>query len=472
MLPLLEQCDIGGALRAGPRQGRCGNATPEHAAALQQARQVDSIIGLVVAPLLFLLLVGFAAWHWLRFGRDPVYLDDPSIHMPAPPADLTPASAALVWDGRSSRHTLTTALLDLASHGSLAFREEQTGTIVHHTKIGIETRPTVTDSPELRLIRRHTLSPAETSIAERLAGLPSLDETGYLAPTHLTDVATLTAKFDIDLEAHAVTKGWLSGPPTKVAQRWYRGAAIEAVAGIALFILGVNLPSQGFVLLGIALAAAGVLTWIIGRQMPARTMSGAMIRAMLAAYRRTLDKTMAQARSLRQVVDEAQLAWIETPDQAFVWGVALGLQSAVQGVLDRSFDDVRAGSGAGHERVVPDLVRRRDREWARRRLGWRGEWRTDVELADPEHRRDAGGDRDRRLGAVERWVGWRWRRLRRRGRLRWRRRRRRLLSRRRRPAAASGSAAPSWSDLGGFEADALHSPPWVPSRRWMSSSRS
>ncbi|MFI5226709.1 MAG: TPM domain-containing protein, partial [Candidatus Limnocylindrales bacterium] len=257
MLPLLEQCDIGGALRVALDKVDAA-ATPEHAAALQQARQVDSIVGLVIAPVLFLLLVGFAAWQWLRFGRDPVYLDDPSVHMPAPPADLTPASAALIWDGRSSRHTLTTALLDLASHGSLAFREEQTGTIVHHTKVGIETRPEVPDSSELRLIRRHSLSVAETSLAQRLAGLPSLDETGYLGPTHLTDVAALTAKFDIDLEAHAVTKGWLSGPPTKVAQRWYRAAAVEAVAGIAFFILGANLPSQGFVLLGVALAAAGV----------------------------------------------------------------------------------------------------------------------------------------------------------------------------------------------------------------------
>ena len=158
-----------GASQGGTRS--TPDATPDHAGGLQQARQVDAIIGLVVAPLLLLLLVGFAVWHWLRFGRDPVYLDDPSVHMPAPPADLTPASAALVWDGRSSRHTLTTALLDLASHGSLAFARSRPAPSSTHTTIGIETRPTVTDSPELRLIRRHPLSPAETSIAERLAGL-------------------------------------------------------------------------------------------------------------------------------------------------------------------------------------------------------------------------------------------------------------------------------------------------------------
>ena len=59
-------------------------------------------------------------------------------------------------------------------------------------------------------------------------------------------------------------------------------------------------------------------------------MPGAMIRAMLAAYRRTLEKTMAQARSMDQVVDEAGLDWLETPDQAVVWGTALGLQKEIE----------------------------------------------------------------------------------------------------------------------------------------------
>jgi hypothetical protein len=77
--------------------------------------------------------------------------------------------------------------------------------------------------------------------------------------------------------------------------------------------------------------------------MPAVTMPGAMIRAMLAAYRRTLEKTMAQARSMGQVVDEAKLEWLETPDQAVVWGVALGLQGAVEEVLERTASDVKAG---------------------------------------------------------------------------------------------------------------------------------
>ena len=42
-----------------------------------------------------------------------------------------------------------------------------------------------------------------------------------------------------------------------------------------------------------------------------------------------------------QVVDQAGLTWLETPDQAVVWGTALGLQSDIENVLKRSIDDVQ-----------------------------------------------------------------------------------------------------------------------------------
>jgi uncharacterized membrane protein len=46
---------------------------------------------------------------------------------------------------------------------------------------------------------------------------------------------------------------------------------------------------------------------------------------------------------MNQVVEQAQLEWLETPDQAVVWGTALGLQSDIEQVLERSADDASAG---------------------------------------------------------------------------------------------------------------------------------
>ena len=42
-------------------------------------------MGLIGAPVVLLGLIGSAVFAWLRYGRDPVYLDDPSIHMAGPP---------------------------------------------------------------------------------------------------------------------------------------------------------------------------------------------------------------------------------------------------------------------------------------------------------------------------------------------------------------------------------------------------
>jgi hypothetical protein len=94
--------------------------------------------------------------------------------------------------------------------------------------------------------------------------------------------------------------------------------------------------------------------------MPKVTMAGAMIRAMLAAYRRTLHKTMEQSRSMQQVVDGAGLSWLETPDQAVVWGTALGLQGDIEEVLKRSLEDVQTGQAAMATTWFPGWYRSSD----------------------------------------------------------------------------------------------------------------
>ena len=38
------------------------------------------------------------------------------------------------------------------------------------------------------------------------------------------------------------------------------------------------------------------------------------------------------------------MPWLETPDQAVVWGVALGLHEEVERVFDRTLDDLRTGA--------------------------------------------------------------------------------------------------------------------------------
>ena len=168
MLPLLKAADLDGALLVA-MQRVDANATADHAATLNRARTINAVIGLVVGPLALVLLIAWPVLHWLRFGRDPHYLDDASILMPAPPPDLTAAAGALVFDGRSSRHTLTTAMLDLASRDEIAFRPE-----VHRLakdRMGIEVHDPNEDNPQVALNRRKPISPAEIYARTSLAGL-------------------------------------------------------------------------------------------------------------------------------------------------------------------------------------------------------------------------------------------------------------------------------------------------------------
>ncbi|HEV7810000.1 MAG TPA: TPM domain-containing protein, partial [Candidatus Limnocylindrales bacterium] len=343
MLPRLRGRDDDGALLAALRRVDAA-ATPEHAATLERARQTDAVLGLLVAPLIAVGLLGWALASWLRFGRDPVYLDDPSIHMAGPPEALTPAAAVFVIEGTSSRRALTTALLDIASRGHIAFREEH-GLLGMGRKVGIDLNPPAPD-PETRARQLRNdgrgLGEPEQGVLRRLTTMKVGDD-GYIEPDELLQFGSHVPAFNSGLEREVVARGWFLEKPSRVMSRWVgRGVGIAILGGIAAFI-GVQLPSDGLLFIGIAGIVAGVGIAVIGRSMPAVSLPGAMIRAMLAAYRRTLKKTMDQARSMDQVVAEAGLPWLETPDQAVVWGTALGLNQEIEAVLGRSLDDQRDG---------------------------------------------------------------------------------------------------------------------------------
>ncbi|MGZ8502791.1 MAG: TPM domain-containing protein, partial [Candidatus Limnocylindrales bacterium] len=354
MLPLLREADFDGAI-AVALDKIDGAATAEHAATLQQARQVNAVLGLVGAPVLFMSLAGWAFVNWRRYGKDPVYLDDPSILMPAPPPDLTAASGAMVMDGGTSRRALTTAMLDLASRGVISFREDG-GILGFGKKVGIDVAPPpgdeVLEAQRARNARRPT-GPAEGVALRHLRSIGGSADGAYITPDELPRFGEHVSSFDAALENHVVSRGWFKEAPSKVMGRWVVRGFLAVSAGIAALIAGFVVPISGLVLVGAGAIAGGIVVLVFARGMPAVTMPGAMIRAMLAAYRRTLQKTMAQSRSMQQVVAEAGLDWLDTPDQAVVWGTALGLQDEIEAVLARSLEDVRRGTSSGYVPYFP-----------------------------------------------------------------------------------------------------------------------
>lgn len=340
MLPRLRQCDLDGALTAALAKVDAAT-TAARAQQLQLARQVDAATGLVLAPLVFVALVGWAGWSWVRYGRDPEYLDDPSVLMPAPPPGLTPATAAVIVDGVVNRHALTTALVDLAGRGELRFRRP--GATSERTSLDILDPDTA--DPRIRRNRSVPLGDAEQFLLTNLRQISG--GAGQLSADELMAMRAITPRFDKLLGAGVVAAGWYREDPDKSTERWSFRAGIVLVLGILGMAVAGNLPSSGLLLLGGALVAASFAMFVLARVMPQRTMSGAMVYAWLAAYRRTLEHMLVGARSMDEVVSSHVLPWVDTPDQAIVWGFALGLHHEVEDVLERSIETAREAAATG-----------------------------------------------------------------------------------------------------------------------------
>ncbi|MGH2464520.1 MAG: DUF2207 family protein, partial [Candidatus Limnocylindrales bacterium] len=344
MLPKLEDCDMDGALTAG--LGPINDAaTPENAANLSRGRIINALIGLVLAPAIIILSLASVSIAWYRRGRDAVYLDDPSVLMPAPPPDLTPASAALVYDDRSSRRALTTAMLDLASRGEIAFDVPDPK---HPSTIAIDLAPPAPTDPAVvasqQSAMRQKLTDAETYALTMLHSVGGDGE--RIESDEIPKFGTYTPTFNSKLEDHAVAQGWFVEAPTKAISRYSGRGGIELILGFVAFIFAASATISGLIFVAVGLLAGGAVSIAIAQAMPARTKDGAIINAQLKAYRRTLEATMAQARSMNEVVASAKLDWLDSPDRAVVWGVALDLNHEVQAVLGRTVEDVQRGVAA------------------------------------------------------------------------------------------------------------------------------
>jgi hypothetical protein len=156
------------------------------------------------------------------------------------------------------------------------------------------------------------------------------------------------------LEADAVRLGWFHERPRRAIARWLAVGGVEVVLGGGVLALGLLAPSSGATALGVAIGLGGLVTLAVARAMSQRTPNGAMVDGMLKAYRRTLQKTMALARSMDDVIaDQTVRILASTPDEAVVWGIALGLHREVAAVLQRSLEDRSAAQGAGATGPMP-----------------------------------------------------------------------------------------------------------------------
>ena len=204
---------------------------------------------------------------WFRHGRDPVYLDDPSIHIPAPPVGLTPAAGALVRDGKSSRRALTAASLDLAARGLIGFEAAADGAARPDDR-AVDPSPRPRRPPTRsrwrgssgRARARPTTRP--TFLLQRLHSIGGA--AGLIDHTELLKLGTDVSGFDKRLEEHVVSQGWFTEPPAKATGRWV-GRGVLAIIGGAIGAVRRAQPAVGRARssLGGALIAAGIVMLIL-----------------------------------------------------------------------------------------------------------------------------------------------------------------------------------------------------------------
>jgi uncharacterized membrane protein YgcG len=328
MKPLLVDGNFDGALAKALADIDTAG-TPQHADELSRARILNALVGFGAA-ILAALLVLVVLYRWYTHGRDPIYVDDNSILMPAPPDGLTPAMATLLMDDRTSSRTVSAAMVDLAARGLLRFQQDSEF-LVKKTSIGVTGQAAQITTPEAGLFVAISQEVGPDGFVPTAAGRKLLPAIGQLKS---------------DLETLSVQEGWLTGKPTRVVGIWIAVAIVEGLAAIPLFIWTILLDASGGFLGGGALVIAAVVTGITAWFMPCRTRLGAMLRGMLAAYKRTLGYTMAQSGSMDEVVQRRALPWVTTPDGAMAWGVALGLNAEIEMVLSRT---VSASQASGRQ---------------------------------------------------------------------------------------------------------------------------
>jgi hypothetical protein len=157
--------------------------------------------------------------------------------------------------------------------------------------------------------------------------------------------------FGTFLQGYVARHGWTRGLNSIARLRWRVIAGGEIATGFVVYLLARGTGADLAIALGIGIGLAGGATWVVAPAMPARTAEGAMMTAQLAAYRRTLQRTLGGASSIEDAVGSTGLAWLETPDQVLAWGVALGLRPEIEALLARTsyvpawFDESPAREG-------------------------------------------------------------------------------------------------------------------------------
>jgi len=309
--------------------------------------------GLLVFPALAFL---FAFRGWRRTGRDP----EPRavVVRYEPPEQLGPAEVGTLVDHRAEMHDITATLVDLAVRGFVHIQqvEEKTLGIFSHTEYtfhlkkpeeewaGLDTH----EERYLRALFKHAGGKSAGEVLSSFLGGTGDDdevpggmvEGAGQGPTYATvKLSDLKNRFYKDLKdirkalyEQLVTKGHYDRDPESVKGMWSGAGGAVLIAGVAGSVWAYNsgkLPFLDPILLGVAVGLSGLILFIFGQIMPARTVKGARAREWALGFREFLER-----------VEEPRFRRMITSPEMFEKFLSYAMAFKVEGKWARAFEDM------------------------------------------------------------------------------------------------------------------------------------
>jgi uncharacterized membrane protein YgcG len=252
------------------------------------------------APAILVFLAGLAAlfWRWYKVGRD-VRERETIVPEYEPPDKLRPAQLGLILDESADKKDVTATIVDLAVRGYLTITEKKGG-VFQNKDWTLETTGK---------------APNGLQLYERVIwnGLFKGREKVKVSELREHFVVSLRAAQEA-LYADSAKRKWFPTRPDEV-RRGYVGLAVLAivVGGGMAWLLGTTL---GAGLIGMAIAAVGVVAVPLAQVMPAKTASGAELLRRTLGFRQYMEV----AEKERQRFAERENIFSEYLPYAIVFG--------------------------------------------------------------------------------------------------------------------------------------------------------
>jgi uncharacterized membrane protein YgcG len=300
VLPTGQQLTIVAALAKGvvtepaPILEESGKTLPQHFE--PQPENGTPAIGGAIA----VLFAGLAAlfWRWYTVGRD-VRERETIVPEYEPPDKLRPAQLGLILDESADKKDVTATIVDLAVRGYLTITEKKSGLF----------------QGKDWTLRSTGKAPNDLLLYERVIW------NGLFKGREEVKVSELREHFIVSLRAaqealygDSAKRKWFPTRPDEV-RRGYVGLAVLAIfAGVGIaWLLGTTL---GAGLIGMALAAVGVVALPVSQVMPAKTAAGAELLRRTLGFRRYMEV----AEKERQRFAERENIFSEYLPYAIVFG--------------------------------------------------------------------------------------------------------------------------------------------------------